>query len=98
MCKTLIISDSSQSDFYCNESIHREYLKLFEILTLSYCRVLAAQPDRSVAISSVGLLTNLAALLRSGPDDNSPLDGRALVAQKVGEFQVSVKWKTGKSD
>ena len=47
-------------------------------------RVLAAQPDRSVAISSVGLLTNLAALLRSGPDDNSPLDGRALVAQKVG--------------
>ena len=51
----------------------------------SYRRVLAAQPDRSVAISSVGLLTNLAALLRSGPDDNSPLDGRALVAQKVGE-------------
>ena len=50
-----------------------------------YRRVLAAQPDRSVAISSVGLLTNLAALLRSGPDDNSPLDGRALVAQKVGD-------------
>ena len=51
-----------------------------------YRRVLAAQPDRSVAISSVGLLTNLAALLRSGPDDYSPLDGRALVAQKVGAF------------
>ena len=54
--------------------------------------MLSAQPDRSVAISSVGLLTNLAALLRSGPDDNSPLDGRALVAQKVGTVSILSTW------
>ncbi len=48
-----------------------------------YRRVLAAQPDRSVAISSIGIHTNLAALLKSGPDNHSPLHGRELVAQKV---------------
>jgi hypothetical protein len=48
-----------------------------------YRRVLAAQPDRSVAISSIGIHTNLAALLRSPPDQYSPLAGRDLVAQKV---------------
>ena len=48
-----------------------------------YRRVLAAQPDHSVAISSIGLSTNLAALLRSGPDEHSPLSGKRLMAQKV---------------
>eukprot|EP00929_Paragymnodinium_shiwhaense_P101727 TRINITY_DN6488_c0_g1_i2.p1 TRINITY_DN6488_c0_g1~~TRINITY_DN6488_c0_g1_i2.p1 ORF type:complete len:345 (+),score=28.16 TRINITY_DN6488_c0_g1_i2:57-1037(+) len=48
-----------------------------------YRRMLASQPDRSVTISSIGILTNLAALLRSGPDDISPLSGRELMARKV---------------
>jgi inosine-uridine nucleoside N-ribohydrolase len=48
-----------------------------------YRRVLAAQPDHSVAISSIGIHTNLAALLKSGPDSHSPLSGHALVAAKV---------------
>lgn len=48
-----------------------------------YRSVLAAQPDHSVAISSIGFLTNLAALLKSGPDAHSPLTGVELVAQKV---------------
>mmetsp|Transcript_55366 Transcript_55366/g.154214 ORF Transcript_55366/g.154214 Transcript_55366/m.154214 type:complete len:367 (-) Transcript_55366:65-1165(-) len=48
-----------------------------------YRRVLVVQPDHSVVISSIGLLTNLEALLRSGPDGHSPLDGRELVARKV---------------
>eukprot|EP00937_MAST-01D_sp_MAST-1D-sp2_P002065 g2065.t1 len=48
-----------------------------------YRRVLAAQPDRSVTISSIGLLTNLRALLESGADAHSPLGGPALVARKV---------------
>ena len=48
-----------------------------------YRKTLAAQPDCSVAISSIGLSTNLAALLRSKPDAHSPLDGESLVAQKV---------------
>ncbi len=44
--------------------------------------VLAQQPDRSVVMVVVGLSTNIARLLESGPDDHSPLAGEALVAQK----------------
>lgn len=51
-----------------------------------YRKTLAAQPDHSVTVVSVGDLTNLAALLRSGPDRHSPLDGRSLVAAKVGHY------------
>ncbi len=46
-------------------------------------RALAAAPDASVVIIQVGSFTNLADLLRSGPDEFSPLDGRALAAKKV---------------
>ena len=62
-----------------------------------YRRALAAQPDRSVAISSIGIHTNLAALLKSGPDAHSPLRGRDLVAQKV--FVLAImggKYPSGK--
>ena len=48
-----------------------------------YRRVLAAQPDSSVVICSVGFLTNLRRLLETKPDDISDLDGKALVAKKV---------------
>ncbi len=48
-----------------------------------YRKVLAEQPDQSVVIVSVGFLTNLRNLLATRPDGHSPLDGRALVAQKV---------------
>lgn len=48
-----------------------------------YRQVLAAQPDHSVAISSIGLMTNLRALLQSQGDKYSPLSGPELVAQKV---------------
>lgn len=48
-----------------------------------YRRALASSPDHSVVISSIGLLMNLAALLRSPPDAVSPLSGRALLATKV---------------
>lgn len=46
-----------------------------------YRRTLAAQPDRSVAISSIGIHTNLAALLQSDPDTHSPLNGHNLVVR-----------------
>ncbi len=46
-------------------------------------RVLAAQPDGSVAIVQVGFSTNLAGLLQSEPDEHSPLNGRELVRRKV---------------
>lgn len=48
-----------------------------------YRRVLAAQPDNSVVICSVGFLTNMRRLLETKPDGISPLDGKSLVARKV---------------
>lgn len=48
-----------------------------------YRRALAAQPDKSVVICSVGFLTNLRRLLETKGDGVSPLDGKALVAKKV---------------
>lgn len=44
---------------------------------------LASQKDGSVVIAQVGFSTNLANLLRSKPDDISPLSGRELVSKKV---------------
>ena len=48
-----------------------------------YRRLLAAQPDHSVSICSIGFVTALAALLQSGGDEYSPLSGVELVRQKV---------------
>ncbi|MCU0354170.1 MAG: nucleoside hydrolase [Cytophagales bacterium] len=53
-----------------------------DALTL-YRRLLAAQPDGSVTIATVGFLTNLADLLQSKPDKFSPLGGAELVKRKV---------------
>lgn len=51
-----------------------------------YRRALAAQPDGSVVVAGTGYEGNLAALLASGPDAYSPLNGHDLVAQKVREL------------
>lgn len=48
-----------------------------------YRKVLAAQLDHSVVIVSIGFLTNISNLLRSGPDQYSSLTGVELVNQKV---------------
>ncbi|HJZ39971.1 MAG TPA: nucleoside hydrolase [Bacteroidales bacterium] len=48
-----------------------------------YRKTLYAQPDTSVTIVTVGFLTNLADLLRSGPDSICPLTGADLVSLKV---------------
>jgi pyrimidine-specific ribonucleoside hydrolase len=48
-----------------------------------YRRILAAQPDGSVTIVTVGFLTNMADLLISGPDQYSSLSGRELISKKV---------------
>ncbi len=50
---------------------------------LLYRKLLAAQPDNSVTIITVGFLTNLAGLLESKPDHFSQLDGKSLVKRKV---------------
>ncbi|NBC29112.1 MAG: hypothetical protein GVY29_03870, partial [Spirochaetes bacterium] len=48
-----------------------------------YRRTLAAEADHSITIVAIGLLTALDKLLRSKPDDHSPLDGSSLVERKV---------------
>lgn len=48
-----------------------------------YRKLLASQPNNSVAIVSVGFFTNLSRLLDSPADDTSPLMGKELVAKKV---------------
>ncbi len=53
-----------------------------------YRQILAKQPDTSVVIVAVGPLRNLANLLKSAPDEASPLDGSALVARKVKRLDV----------
>jgi inosine-uridine nucleoside N-ribohydrolase len=46
-------------------------------------RVLAAAPDKSITYCSVGALSNLEDLLRSQPDDLSPLSGLELIEKKI---------------
>jgi pyrimidine-specific ribonucleoside hydrolase len=48
-----------------------------------YRKTLAAQPDHSVTIITVGFLTNLANLLESPPDSISSLNGYDLIKRKV---------------
>eukprot|EP00756_Hemistasia_phaeocysticola_P067366 Hpha_TRINITY_DN9913_c0_g1::TRINITY_DN9913_c0_g1_i1::g.140353::m.140353 len=49
----------------------------------AYRKVLAAAPNASVNIASIGMPTNLADLLESGPDSHSPLSGYDLIEAKV---------------
>ncbi len=51
--------------------------------TTLYRKVLAAEPDSSVVMVSVGQLANFANLLKSPADDFSDQDGTALVRRKV---------------
>ena len=48
-----------------------------------YRKILAAQPDHSVTIVTIGFLTNISDLLNSSGDEYSKLSGRDLVAKKV---------------
>ncbi len=62
-----------------------------------YRRILAAQPDRSVTLITVGFFTNLANLLSSGPDAASRLTGRELVGRKVKQLvSMAGKFPTGR--
>lgn len=63
-------------------------------------KVLAGQPDGSVALVQVGFFSNFQRLLESPPDGHSPLNGKELIAKKVkvlsimaGAFQT-VGWDT----
>ncbi|HTE34083.1 MAG TPA: nucleoside hydrolase [Chryseolinea sp.] len=54
-----------------------------EDATVLYRKILAAQPDKSVTIITVGFFTNLANLLDSEGDKYSPLNGKDLAKKKV---------------
>ncbi len=53
---------------------------------LLYRKVLAAQPDRSVVLVTVGFLSNLRSLLDTPADGVSPLPGVELVRRKVARW------------
>ena len=59
-----------------------------------YRRALARVPNGSATIAVIGFATNIAALLRSPPDQVSPLDGLALAAAKV----KMILWQGGLYD
>ncbi len=61
---------------------HPGYAEYPEAVTL-YRKLLAAEPDTSVVIASVGFSTNLIRLLNTAADEYSPLTGAELVAKKV---------------
>lgn len=87
------VPDGDAPSFSCpnhwNDSLVVKYLpKLktnadYPLATEVYRKVLAAQKDRSVVIVTVGFLSNLSALLQTGPDQYSKLSGKELVAKKV---------------
>ncbi len=61
-----------------------------------YRRLLAAAPDGSVTILSVGFTTNLRRLLETKADAISPLAGPALVAKKVKAwYAMACRYPTG---
>ncbi|MBO4670486.1 MAG: nucleoside hydrolase [Bacteroidales bacterium] len=70
-----------EKDFVKTSSAYPEPVAL-------YRKILAAQPDHSVTFVSLGFGTTLAQLLESAPDENSPLDGVALVARKTRGLSV----------
>ena len=48
-----------------------------------YRRLLSKSPDGSVVLVTIGHLSSVQALLQSGPDQHSPLNGQDLVRRKV---------------
>lgn len=83
MCFSASGSKRAPLDCMCRVCDAIDIQPLHSACANRYRRVLAAQPDRSVAISSIGIHTNLAALLKSPPDAVSALPGLELVRQKV---------------
>jgi hypothetical protein len=51
-----------------------------------YRQILSQASDSSIVIATVGYLSNLEDLLKSEPDEHSPLNGHDLVTQKVKKY------------
>lgn len=76
--------DQQWAEFINSKYPHRlkSNAEAIEAVSL-YRKLLATQPDGSVTVLSVGFFTNLAALLKSAPDNYSLLSGAELVKKKV---------------
>lgn len=57
-----------------------------------YRKILSEQPDKSVTVVTVGFLTNLNNLLKSGSDNFSQLTGKELVEKKVKNLVSMAGW------
>lgn len=57
-----------------------------------YRKILSSQSDKNVTIVTIGFLTNLAGLLKSGPDSISNLTGKELVENKVSSLVCMAGW------
>jgi inosine-uridine nucleoside N-ribohydrolase len=77
-------SSQHWADSIVNKYPHRiiDTLAWDDAVTL-YRKTLSSQPDNSVTIVTVGFLTNLSNLLKTQPDNISPLSGKDLVSKKV---------------
>ncbi len=83
-------------DFSCpnhwNDSIVSKFLPIpkdnndYSPAVDVYRKALASQLDKSVTVITVGFMSNLSDLLKSGPDKFSPLSGKELVQRKVKQW------------
>jgi hypothetical protein len=76
MARGVLYNEIIGSEFEEQDQLQLEAVQLYRAL-------LATEPDLSVTICTIGFLTALARLIRSKPDDFSPLTGQELVATKV---------------
>lgn len=72
-------NDSVVVNFFPDYQVNKDYPSATEV----YREILAAQPDQSVIIVSVGFVDNLDHLIKSKADEFSPLNGAELVKRKV---------------
>jgi len=77
-----ILNGAKLSDMYKHTATSESSPSATEI----YRKILAAQPDGSVTIISLGYLNNLYDVLNSEPDEFSALNGMDLVALKVESY------------
>ncbi len=79
---TTTVVDMETDGIQVFERSIKDYSSLPSATSL-YRKLLSASPDSSVVIITVGMFTNLAALLESEPDHFSELSGKELVKRKV---------------
>lgn len=86
-------SDTLRAKYPHTKKINSEFPDAVEL----YRKVLAAQPDNSVTIITVGFFTNIAALLQSPADNYSVLSGKDLVKKKVNKLvSMAGRFPSGK--